>query len=483
MKKTMLFPTETADNTQSGEMLQETGGLPQLKVVLPFAEKQFPSPFRQILTKAPAERKIPSFIASLAPLCALATRVRLKYHYDQRLSALLLQVIIEAPQASGKSFAADIEDLLMKEVKKRDKLQRAAEQKYREKKRKRAANEKLEEEPQTVIVVIPPTISKTAILKRADRTNRFLGDVLTFWMFAEELSQFIDAGRNQYSDLRTILRTGYDLGSEFGMDFVADMAHAAIADINLCTLFCATPLAVDQFLNNQALEGGNVSRTILCTLEDELGAKGAIIKPYTPEELDTINQTVRKLMDDTFDADGKLRPAIHLDTRWIDKDVQQWCEKKGEEALKSGRPSVDMFRKRASVGAFRCTALCYYLYLLEAGFDCRKPVDTKQPAVKRAIRLCKKIYHFLADYIFGEQMKRWGKRFDTLSEKREESKDLNPSTPLFDSMEETFFRSDLENLLKDREMKTPARILLYQWTKRQLVEAIGGNRYRKINKK
>ena len=161
---------------------------------------------------APANRKLPSFVACLAPLCALATRVRLNYYYDgQRQSALLLQVIIEAPQSSGKQFAADIEHLLMDHtLKAHDQEQRRLEQKYRERRRNRGQNEKMEDEPKTTIRVIPATISKTVLVKRADFYERNLGDVLTFWMFAEELAQVTDAGKQGYSNLRTIMRTAYD---------------------------------------------------------------------------------------------------------------------------------------------------------------------------------------------------------------------------------------------------------------------------------
>ena len=92
-------------------------------------DKDLPPIIRQIVTNAPASRKVPSFIASLAPLCALASRIRAKYYHDTtRLHALLLQVIIEGAQSAGKSFAADIESLIMNDtLKARDKAQRRLE--------------------------------------------------------------------------------------------------------------------------------------------------------------------------------------------------------------------------------------------------------------------------------------------------------------------------------------------------------------------
>ena len=220
-------------------------------VQLPLRDKDLPPIIREVVTNAPANRKLPCFVACLAPLCALATRIRLNYYYDgQRQSALLLQVIIEAPQSSGKQFAADIEHLLMDHtLKSHDQEQRRMEQKFRERRHNRAQNEKLDDEPKTTIRVIPATISKTVLVKRADFYERNLGDVLTFWMFAEELAQVTDAGKQGYSNLRTIMRTAYDFGSTFGMDFASDNSYSAIVDINICSMFCATPSALDDYMD------------------------------------------------------------------------------------------------------------------------------------------------------------------------------------------------------------------------------------------
>ena len=81
---------------------------------LPMATKNLPVIMREIVDNAPERRKVESFIATLAPLCALATRVRFRYTYDNKDSALLLQVIIEGEQSSGKSFAVTSNKLLPK---------------------------------------------------------------------------------------------------------------------------------------------------------------------------------------------------------------------------------------------------------------------------------------------------------------------------------------------------------------------------------
>jgi hypothetical protein len=442
-------------------------------VQLPLRDKDLPPIIREVVTNAPANRKLPCFVACLAPLCALATRIRLNYYYDgQRQSALLLQVIIEAPQSSGKQFAADIEHLLMDHtLKSHDQEQRRMEQKFRERRHNRAQNEKLDDEPKTTIRVIPATISKTVLVKRADFYERNLGDVLTFWMFAEELAQVTDAGKQGYSNLRTIMRTAYDFGSTFGMDFASDNSYSAIVDINICSMFCATPSALDDYMDKKAVEGGNITRTVLCQLEDQIGADGAMFKPYTPEQLQIINTTLQKMMTDTYTTEGALREPFTLDTSWIERDVRRWCQQKGKEALQTGSSALDVFRKRASVSAFRIMSLCYYLYLLEAA---------EGQTLNLIQRRCRKIYNFMADYILKMLLRRWGKTFEDLQARRVNLTADTGRPKLIDRLPREFSRDQLRALISEAQVATPDRILVSQWKANHWIEETAKFLYKKL---
>ena len=450
-------------------------------------DKDLPPVIREIVTNAPQNRKIPAFIASLSPLCAMCPRVRLHYYYDTRPSALLLQVLIEGAQSSGKSFAADIESLIMdKTLKARDKAMRRLEQEYRDKKKRRKANEKLEEEPQTTVRVVPPTISKTVLTKRADLYERVLGDTLTFWMFAEELAQVTDAGKNGYSNLRTIMRTSYDLGSLFGIDFASDNSYSAIVDINICSMFCATPAALDEYFDKKAIEGGNITRTILCKIDDDLGEDGAIFIPYTSEQRSAIDTMLARLMNETYDNDGGLQPTVDLDMSWLDKTVCKWVRGKGDEATLSGSQALDVFRKRSSVSAFRIAALCQYLYMMEissspASRDSAKN-ETSSVLPDNIRRFVKQIYLYMAEYILQAMLDRWGKRFEELNAKREAELKPGPKENLFDQLTETFTREQLNLLIEKQGKVTPDKVFINRWKKLRVIEIIDKNTFRKVKK-
>ena len=436
---------------------------------LPVGDNSLPPVIREIVGNAPQNRKLPAFVASLAPLCALATRVRLKYFYDTRPSALLLQVIIEGNQSVGKSFAADIERLIMDStLRERDTEQRRLEQEYREKRRRRRANDRLEDEPRTTIRVIPATISKTVLTRRTDFHERVLGGMLTFWMFAEELAQVTDAGRQGYSNLRTIMRTAYDLGSRFGMDFASDNSYSAIVDINICSMFCTTPAALDDYMDNQAVEGGNITRCIPCRLNDSIGEDGAMFVPYSTMQLKLIGDILQSIMNDTYAPDGTLMPEIALDMSWLDLTVRDWCRQKGHEATLTGSTALDVFRKRSSVSAFRIAALCYYLYGKEG-------VTSQDERRER----CRDIYLFMAEYVLQGLLSRWGRRFEELNIKRNIQNVFRRRRGIFELLGQEFTRDELKNIVSQRELTTPARVFIHKWKQAGDITPIDGDRFRK----
>lgn len=437
------------------------------------SDKQMPPIIRQILSVAPPSRKIASFIAAVSPLCALAPRIRLHYWHDapQHLTALLLQVVIEAPQSGGKSFATDIADLIIKPtLKQREEHLRRLEQEYREKKRRRSANKELEEEPHVTICVIPPNISKTVITKRADYAKRFLGDYLTFWMFSDELAQLTDAGKNGYSDLRTIMRAAYDLGSEFGTDFASDNSYSCMADINICAMFCATPSAIDEYYNAKSIEGGNITRCILCPIQDSLETGADRFKAYTPEQIEEIHHYLDQLMANIYTPDGRLQPTRMLDMQWLDRDCIAFCDRSLAEFKLSGRESQRTFYKRSSVSAFRIASLCYYLY----GFD---PKVTES----RRRHYCRLIFNYMAEYIMSNMVRRWGKQFDELNAKRRgKTYDSGRPPRLFDLLPDTFTREQLRIQIEQLHLATDVRHFLSIWKHDQLIERIDKNNFRKL---
>lgn len=455
---------------------------PDINTHLPLPIDQMPPIFRELLATAPRSRRLPVFIATMPMLMALATRVRLHYRYDSRPSALLVQTIIEGPQSSGKSFAAYIEHLLMEPTLRRhDREERYREQDWNELKERVGDSEKMPPMPKTLIRCIPPDISKKKLGIRANNFERMTdGDWVTFWRFSEELQLMTDARRNNYSDLRAIDRLSYDVGARYSMDYAGPQSVPFDVDLNICSLFCGTRGAVNRYMDNGSVEGGNVTRCIISEIDD--AGDDPIFRPLTDEERATIKRYLRLMMADAYTADNELMPVINLDTSWLDHDVKSWIEARNSEVQLSGSAAFKAFKNRSSCSAFRIAALCKYLYDLELREVTLEERDQQEPMIEKR---CKKIYQFMADYILNSLLERWGAQYDDLIAKQNKhyASASRIKGGIYALLPDVFTRKMFEDLWKREGKVSPARQTWYRWRFNGNITQLEDGSFRKVHKK
>jgi hypothetical protein len=177
---------------------------------------------------------------------------------------------------------------------------------------------------------------------------------------------------------------------------------------------------------------------------------------------------LQHLMDATYDENGDLQPVVNLDMTWLDKIVCKWIKQKGQEAALSGNKSLDVFRKRSSVTAFRVAALCYYLYGLEGAYS-----------EEKMQRLCKKIYLYMAEYTLNSMLNRWGKSFDELNQKRDMSHMVQVKPVLFEQLTSPFTRDQLKLKIEELGLTTPAKVFLCMWRKMRVIREVDKNTFEK----
>ena len=428
-------------------------------------DKALPPVIRELVTNAPDKFKMATFIASVAPLGCLATRLRFHYTFDQGPMACLLQTIICSEQSGGKSFARHVENVIMAKQKQRDNEQRRQEQAYRELKQSASKAEKLPDPPKTAIICCPVSISIAQLIKRADSPVRLFGTPLTLWTFTEELATATETNRRAFSNIKSIQRTAYDLGSEYGVDYLSDASYSATVDILYNTMYCTTPSALDEYMDRKAIEGGNITRTIVYDLGSQLGDEAPIFKRLTPRQQRTIDRTIDRMMADTYSPEGGIQPEKWIDMSWLDEEVRQWCATKNLEAVKTGSTALGVFFKRSSVSAFRIAALCQYLYGIEQAHGVRRKV--------------RQIYLAMAEQILRGMLEKWGKRFEELQAKR-----IELTAPvrrdLFGNLPKEFNRELLRETIKRLELVTPDWVFLSKWNARGLIRRISKNQFQKI---
>ena len=453
IQQELLFETE-----------EELQALEPSKCPLP-RDKDLPPVFRELVGNAPANFKMATFIACCAPLGCLATRLRFYYPFDQGPMACLLQTIICSEQSGGKSFARNVENVIMAKQKQRDNEQRRQEQAYRELKQSASKTEKIPDPPKTSIICCPVSISIAQLIKRSDSPVRLFGTPLTLWTFTEELATATETNKRAFSNIKSIMRTAYDLGSEYGVDYLSDNSYSATVDILYNTMFCTTPSALDDYMDRKAIEGGNCTRTIVYDLGSQLGDEAPIFKRITSRQQLIIDRTIDQMMRDTYSDDGGIMPEKYIDMSWLDNDVRRWCAEKNLEAVKSGSTALGVFFKRSSVSAYRIAALCQYLYGME---------NTR--AMRKKVRA---IYYAMAEQILNSMLDKWGKRFEDLQAKR-----IELSSPvkrdLYANLPQEFNRDLLRETIKRLELSTPDWVFLSKWKAKGLIKKISKNQFQKI---
>lgn len=449
--------------------------------------RDLPAPVRVFWETAPENFKIPSMLTALCCYCALGTRIRVKYKYDSDLHALLLQIVVVGNPGDGKSFTRPIVYKLINPIKLRDDEMRRQEQAYKDLVKQNQGKSKatLPEEPLTDIRFVQK-ITYKKLIKRADLFNRKYGDTLAFMFYSEELAGIQEQYRNAYSDLRTASRLAYDLGALDSNDTLSDSSYNAMVDIIWCSLFCATPAALDKYMDKTSIEGGNVTRNIIAELGDLMGEEAPVFRPMTAGENACVDSTVKRLMDETYSEEGQLQPTRLVDMDWLFDDVESWCQEQRTKVLKTGSRSLNCFYKRSSVSAFRLATMCYYLF--GEGVGCEgegvSPVRVKvdgegkslntnpstlnsKPSTDSARQHVRRFYYFMAQYILDGLMKRWGKKYEQLQPEPEDSE--SSQAPIYDQLPKQFSRDQLRELINKLQLGTKARQFIFKWKKNKLI--------------
>lgn len=461
------------DSTQAGNQTGVDMEMDNVSIVKEhplISDKDYPAGVREWMMTAPGKLKFPTLSVVSSMLAVYATRVRLNYVYDNCLSAILLHVLICGEQSSGKSFARYLMRYLMAPLIKRDSEQRAEEQKYAELKRRQGKKDgKLPPEPKTDITLLHENLSLSMLIKRADAPMKLFGCPKTLFQFADEIGAIVQASKRQFSDIKQIIKTGYDLGSEFGQDYLSESSYSAVVDLMLCYVYTGTPAAVNRYMDKAAIEGGNVTRNILCTVDTQLGEAPLLFKPLSDEQKQSIETTLQKLMELCYSEDGKsLGKETLLDTKWLDPAVKKWCEERRADVMKSMSKALDVFYKRSSVSAFRIASLMQYLYQVEGGLS-----------EKEIHRRVKQIYLSCADRILHSMLGKWGDIFDDINAEQQ----VKPyhTCNYFDELPQEFSRQFLQQFLQRKNIRTPLKNVVCNWKRKGWIICNGKSMIRKNN--
>lgn len=404
--------------------------------------------------------KLAATLASIVCYSFLSTRLRVKYVYDAFLSMLLLNLLVIKPSGSGKSLVRLVVNMLVRTQILHDLEERRKLQANRGKNRRRATNRDGEEEYPAVVRVLQ-SFTPPAIVKYADNcSRRYRGEPLSFLLFSDEIGVITD-NRRYAGIMRDIARTAYSLGEIYARDTAWEGGTNCLVDICWCSILCGQESALEKYIDKQGVIQGDASRQILIKDDDTLGEDAPTLRPFTEQQQHDIEETISKLMAETFTDDDQLQPIHVVDMSWLDKDVKQWCGQQRDIILKTGSRSHASFYVRSSLSSFRIATMLYHLW----GED---------PSKQKQVRRC---YWYFAQTILDGQLAQWGQQYESALPKE---KECIQKPSLFDTMPKRFTRDQLREAVVKQELGTPARIFLHKWIHKKWIFEVEKDVYEKL---
>ena len=406
-----------------------------------------PPIFKEYASIAPDDFKAASVMALLPMLGTLGSRLRATY-LDGEDQAPSFQVEVEAPMASGKSFARRIYQNVMRKVREKDAIFRAEEDQYL-KELRAAINAKKQPEQKTFpIRITAPTTSVSKLLERIKNAQG-----AHVFSFTDEIRVVIDAmKRGSFGDLRALMRNAFD-GAEFGQDYKSDHSTNALVEVMYNTLHCGTPAEYQKLYANN--EDGSVSRIIFATLPDQSFKEMPRFKKLTANQLAEINSQINRL-DEVTMKDDEVQPIYMLkDFDFVNEWASSWIKGKRRLAKQFGDKTLDTFMKRSAVVGFRAAMLAWFLFGKDNKTNRKKTVEFAE---------------FVAEYMVSQLCRRY---------RIAEVSNTIAYYYVWVKLGNVFTFTDVERARIESQCKSERKMIILRWKKNGLIEKISFDTFKK----
>ena len=441
----LLDPVVFEPLTEEQKALYAAPGAPRHEVKQEQAQTVvYPRDYKGVVlaSHAPAEFREAVLMDALPMLGTLATGVRARYR-DGKVHSPSFMVAMEAPQATGKSFASDLQRLLLDPILKQDDVEWAKETAW-VKACKECGKGERPEDPEAKIRVLPATLSNTMLLKRACYAR---GEHLfTYAPEVETVTKGNKAGA--WSQKNDLFRIAFD-NEEWGQLYMSDQSFSGKTRLYYNVLLCGTPRTMLAFFSN--VEDGLVTRFSFVRLPDMMGARMPKFQTLTKEEEDMVKRQCVELMDEKGEVDLPL----------INKAIDDWDEGKRHEYLKTLRPAVDVFRRRAAVIGFRAGMIGYEL--------CGK--QEAEEAIELAVWVAERTFHY--------QMELFGNQVDLLNSEMPVGGGQRSTADLLSLLGKEFTKDDLVRLRVAHGQSPVVKSVIHRWKEAELIEKVAPNVWRK----
>ena len=432
-----LQQTADAGEAESDETVTDSNALPVLPPVIADFVRSCPNDF-----------KVPAVLASLPPLGAQFTALRADY-LDNSEQSPSFMCVIEAPQASGKSFTRRIVNTVMRSIKANDEQERMKEQAYHDELKLTKNKAKQPSDPRAVIRYIPVSVSIAKLLQRMD----YAGGRHLF-SFSEEMDTMTKSNKSgAWAQKSDIYRNAFD-NAEYGQDYISEGTYSAVVRMYYNILVCGTPQAVGRFFRDA--EDGLVSRFIFCRLPSQFGKDMPVFQKMSERTLTRLSTEVENIAQ----ALGNVK---NIELPKVKELLKIWLEEQRLRAVRQLDTARDTFRRRAAVIGFRAAMVAFALW------QC----DKKRESAAARFGV------FVAGQVLKGQLKRFAEQLN--NESADNSGERNRQREVLDLLPEEFTRDELAAALKRCGRKSPVRVTISIWTNNKIIEKLVNDKFRKLN--
>ena len=417
--------------------------------------------FYENLDTAGPLKKAGGVIAPTICYQAQSPRLRAKYPYDPEPDGLFCNLIVNGHTGSGKKHISYIVKMLTSRMVELDKMERRLLQQCTEANKRKASNEQKQQEP-LVIIRCLQDFTLPVITRYADMHERRFGEPLGFFLHSDEVGQIYES-RKSKQNLQAVARTAFSLGEEYVKDTLYVEGYNAYTNIVWNSIVCSQQASLNDYITPKGLMCGDGSRQIIIDIGEELAPEAPVFHPLTPEQQQVVDATIEKLKNETFTFtdDGQIsgiQPTHLIDMSWLYDDIYKWCDRQRILIAKSGSRALEAFYVRASVSAFRLSAMQYHLW---------EELPEHQDKVRR-------FYLYFAQKILDAQLSQWGREYEAALPQPKEKKLLKDVYAL---MPESFTEEQAKQIIekfnagkeKKDQIRTSFRQFKYKWKKNHWV--------------
>lgn len=415
-----------------------------------------PPIFSELVSLAPSDFKSATLLSLLPILGTLMSRLRATYS-DGEVHSPTFYVIVEAPQASGKSFTRRLVNTCMSMVDAIDEQERQRERDYRQQMRrlklskKKLKPEEVPDPPVTLVRRMPASSSTTKFLIRMENAQG-----LHLFCFLEELDSLTKTNQaGAWARKDDIMRLGYD-NATYGQDYVAEDGYSGVVPIYYNLLACSTPEGVRQFFGTA--ENGLISRQLFVVLPSQFGARMPDFKQLTPQDARHLQTRLASLHGELCcSSDLNVVPRHTMNMDWLCRSLDQWNEKQRLQSIKEVSYARNTFYRRAAVNGFRAGMMAHYLW------GEHRDRYSHEKVIRFAV--------WVAEQTLKTLLQKYGEEIDLQMEKQsaKQTKRAMIGQNMYDRLPAEFNQEQLQKILDCSGLKTPARMIVYCWKKQGLI--------------